>query len=134
MLGLQGKRVVVASGATGIGAAIARRLGAEGACLIVGDINESGVRGTVERIKGAGGTAEATRFDLADQASIEALMALCVDRHGGQTVWRSSGPTSRPRARKEARIWSPWTRQIGDARLKSISRAMAAPCVPLSRT
>jgi len=83
MLGLQGKRVVVASGATGIGAAIARRLGTEGACLVVGDINESGVRETVERIKRAGGTAEATRFDLANQGSIEAMMALCLDRYGG---------------------------------------------------
>jgi NAD(P)-dependent dehydrogenase (short-subunit alcohol dehydrogenase family) len=83
MRGLKGKRVVVASGATGIGAATAERLGAEGVKLTVGDINEEGVRATVERIRRAGGTAEAVRFDLNDAASIEALMSSCVKQYGG---------------------------------------------------
>jgi NAD(P)-dependent dehydrogenase (short-subunit alcohol dehydrogenase family) len=83
MQGLDGKRIVVASGATGIGAATAKRLAAEGARLIIGDINEAGVRMTVDHIRDRGGTAEAVRFDLADEASIAAMMALCVARFGG---------------------------------------------------
>lgn len=83
MRGLKGKRIVVASGATGIGAATAERLAADGAKLIVGDINEAGVHATVEHILSVGGTAEAIRFDLADEASIEAMMARCVKQYGG---------------------------------------------------
>ena len=83
MLGLTGRRIVVASGATGIGAATAERLAVEGVRLIVGDVNEAGVTATVERIKRAGGTAEAVRFDLGDKASIETLVETCVVRYGG---------------------------------------------------
>jgi NAD(P)-dependent dehydrogenase (short-subunit alcohol dehydrogenase family) len=83
MRGLAGKRIVVASGATGIGAATAQRLAEEGAQLVVGDINEGELQATVSRIRAAGGTAEAVRFDLADPPSIEALIQACVERFGG---------------------------------------------------
>jgi NAD(P)-dependent dehydrogenase (short-subunit alcohol dehydrogenase family) len=83
MKGLKGKRIVVASGATGIGAATAVRLGEEGVKLTVGDINEPGVRATVERIKQAGGTADAIRYDLADRASIENMIETHVGTYGG---------------------------------------------------
>ena len=43
MRGLAEKRIVVASGATGIGAATAERLASEGARLIIGDINDAGL-------------------------------------------------------------------------------------------
>ena len=74
---------MVASGATGIGAATAQRLAEEGARVVVGDINETGLQATVSRIRAAGGVAEAVRFDLADPASIDALVQSCVDRFGG---------------------------------------------------
>jgi NAD(P)-dependent dehydrogenase (short-subunit alcohol dehydrogenase family) len=83
MRGLTGKRIVVASGATGIGAATAQRLAEEGAHVIVGDINESGLKETVGRIRAAGGTAEGLRFDLADAHSIELLVETAAERLGG---------------------------------------------------
>ncbi|GAP45761.1 uncharacterized protein SAZU_0491 [Streptomyces azureus] len=39
MRGLQGKRLVIAGGATGIGAATAERLAAEGTEVVIGDVN-----------------------------------------------------------------------------------------------
>ena len=83
MRGLDGKRILVAGGATGIGAATAERLGREGARLYLGDINEEGVRAVAERINAAGGAAAAARFDLADEASVEALVAGAVAHLGG---------------------------------------------------
>jgi NAD(P)-dependent dehydrogenase (short-subunit alcohol dehydrogenase family) len=83
MRGLAQKRIVVASGATGIGAATAERLAAEGACVLVGDINADGAAATVERIRKAGGTAEPAWFDLGDPSSIAALIESCVSRFGG---------------------------------------------------
>jgi NAD(P)-dependent dehydrogenase (short-subunit alcohol dehydrogenase family) len=83
MKGLSGKRIVVASGATGIGAATAQRLAEEGALVIVGDINEPELEKTVSRIRAAGGTAQGVRFDLADPPTIVALIEACVSRFGG---------------------------------------------------
>ncbi|HTR70570.1 MAG TPA: SDR family oxidoreductase [Mycobacteriales bacterium] len=74
MQGLQGKTIVVAGGATGIGAGTAVRLAAEGARVAVGDINLPGAQATVERIAAAGGTAIAVEFDLANESSITALV------------------------------------------------------------
>src|SRR3546814_19541894 len=78
-----GKRVLVAAGGSGIGAATSERLAREGAKVVVGDINEDGARATVERITAAGGTAQAMKFDLADEASTDALIRKCVDLYGG---------------------------------------------------
>jgi NAD(P)-dependent dehydrogenase (short-subunit alcohol dehydrogenase family) len=83
MRGLSGKRIIVASGASGIGAATAQRLAEEGAQVLVGDINEAGLESTVARIRSSGGRADSFRFDLADPESISALVEACVDRYGG---------------------------------------------------
>jgi len=77
------KRVVIASGGSGIGAATAERVASEGGRVVVGDINEEGAIATVERIRADGGTAEAIRYDLAEEASTNALIARCVDAFGG---------------------------------------------------
>ncbi len=74
MRGLQGKTFIVAGGATGIGAGTAKRLAAEGACVVVGDINIAGAQATVEQITAARGSAIAVEFDLADDESIHHLI------------------------------------------------------------
>ncbi|MFR0359435.1 SDR family NAD(P)-dependent oxidoreductase [Streptomyces sediminimaris] len=80
---LQGKRIVIAGGASGIGAAAAKRLAEEGALVVVGDINLAGAQVTVKRITETGGTAIAVEFDLADEDSIEALVDRTVAEFGG---------------------------------------------------
>lgn len=83
MRGLRDKRVLVAGSATGIGAATAARLGAEGAKVVLGDINDDGARAVAERITADGGSALAVRFDLADPNSVEALVSAAVAHLGG---------------------------------------------------
>ncbi|OBI37063.1 SDR family NAD(P)-dependent oxidoreductase [Mycobacterium colombiense] len=80
--GLAGAVVVVAGGATGIGAATALRLGAEGCRVVLGDIAIDAARRTVERISGGGGTAVAVAFDLADPQSVANLIAHSTDTFG----------------------------------------------------
>ncbi|MDB5971396.1 MAG: hypothetical protein JWQ90_3846 [Hydrocarboniphaga sp.] len=83
MKGLTGKRIVLAGAASGIGAATAERLAGEGARVIVGDINIEGAKATVERISKAGGEAKAVLFDMAEAASIQALIDSAVSSFGG---------------------------------------------------
>ncbi|WP_328394787.1 SDR family NAD(P)-dependent oxidoreductase [Nocardia sp. NBC_00416] len=78
-----GRVAVVAGGATGLGAATALRLGAQGYRVVVGDLRESEAAATVETITAAGGTAVAAGFDLADPESVGALFRSATDRFGG---------------------------------------------------
>src|SRR5262249_28578323 len=83
MRGLRGKRIVVAGAASGIGAAVAKRLVVEGAQVIVGDINRAGAEITSTAITVAGGTAKPVHFDLAQPHSCDALVQVCVESYGG---------------------------------------------------
>ena len=83
MRGLEGKRIIIAGSATGIGAATARRLGEEGAKLFLGDINIDGAEKVAKEIRDSGGAAKAQQFDLADGPSIESLVSNAVDFLGG---------------------------------------------------
>jgi NAD(P)-dependent dehydrogenase (short-subunit alcohol dehydrogenase family) len=73
------KVIVVAGGATGIGAETARQLVAAGAQVLVGDINEEGGRRTVEAI---GEGARFAPFDISDEDSVRALIDTAVTTFG----------------------------------------------------
>lgn len=83
MAQLSGKRIIVAGGATGIGAASAERLAEQGAHVMIGDIDAEGAARTAQRIAGQGGRCEAMRFDLGDEASIVELVAAANRTMGG---------------------------------------------------
>jgi NAD(P)-dependent dehydrogenase (short-subunit alcohol dehydrogenase family) len=82
MHGLAGKNFIVAGAATGIGAGTAKRLAAEGASVVVGDINIAGAKATVEQITGSGGRAIAVEFDLADEDSVGHLVNETISEYG----------------------------------------------------
>jgi NAD(P)-dependent dehydrogenase (short-subunit alcohol dehydrogenase family) len=79
---LEGKVIVVAGGG-GIGDELARRYAAEGASIVLGDIDADAARNVAEEIVAAGGTAIGTALDGADDASIKATVDLAVSRFGG---------------------------------------------------
>ena len=83
MRGLADKVVVVAGGGSGIGAATARRLGAEGAAVVVGDINGPNADAVAAEVRDAGGRAQAVPFDISDDASVAALVETAVAEYGG---------------------------------------------------
>ncbi|HEX5771078.1 MAG TPA: 3-hydroxybutyrate dehydrogenase [Nocardioidaceae bacterium] len=65
---LAGKRAIVTGGASGIGAAVARRLAAEGAHVVVCDLDGDGAKEVAEEIAG-----EAWVIDLSDTSSLTDL-------------------------------------------------------------
>lgn len=79
---LEGKVILVA-GAGGIGTGLALRYAAEGARVVLGDINLDSAESAVNTINAEGGEAVAIHLDGADQKSAESAVATCVDAFGG---------------------------------------------------
>jgi NAD(P)-dependent dehydrogenase (short-subunit alcohol dehydrogenase family) len=79
----ENKVAIVTGAAQGIGEAYAKALGAEGASVVVADLNvESGER-VAKEIEAAGGTAMFVRCDVSDAASAQALAEATVAAYGG---------------------------------------------------
>lgn len=82
MKNLQGKAILVCGGATGIGAATARRLCAEGARVGIGDFNIAAAEALVSELNAAGGDAMAWHYDQAEEATINALVESAITHFG----------------------------------------------------
>ena len=79
---VKNKSIIVTGAGGGIGEGIALRLAAEGARVIVNDINEALGTQVVEEIRRAGGDAAFFKADVTKSAEVQALVAAAVQRHG----------------------------------------------------
>jgi acetoin reductase-like protein len=79
----QGKTAIVTGGASGIGEGIARRLSADGANVVIADLNGTLARAVALDI---GATALAFELDVTDEASIDELMAVATGNFGGLDI------------------------------------------------
>ena len=75
MRGLKGKTAIVTGAGSGIGRAIAMRLGAEGVTVGVFDINPNGAGETVKAIEAAGGSAVGVTCDITDYGAVTGAVA-----------------------------------------------------------
>ena len=75
-------RVCLVTGSTGIGAAAARRLAAEGASVFVVSRTRTHVLDLVAELERAGGIAAGTDAELADERAVADAIGTCVDRFG----------------------------------------------------
>lgn len=83
-----GKKALITGAAQGLGAAIAERLAAEGAQVLVTDINEAGAAQCAAAInaKWGPGTAHSMRQDVTSEAEWDAAMATAERAMGGLSV------------------------------------------------
>jgi rhamnulose-1-phosphate aldolase/alcohol dehydrogenase len=72
----------VTGGGSGIGKAIAQRLAAEGACVVVADIDETSAQGVASEIGGSD-VAIGVRADVTDEAQVAAALQATVLAFGG---------------------------------------------------
>ena len=79
---LAGKVGLITGGGSGIGRATSIIFAAEGARVVVSDVNEEGGHETVRAIREAGGEAEFVRCNVADSGEVEALIKASVSLYG----------------------------------------------------
>lgn len=81
-----GQVALVTGAAGGIGSATARKFAAAGAQVVAADIDAAGAQATVEQIRADGGEASAVQVDVADSASVAAMVAYTVRTYGGLDI------------------------------------------------
>lgn len=82
-MGILDKRVVIITGAGGgLGAAHARVFAAEGACVLVNDINESAAQAVVDEIVAAGGQAAVNTSDITNYEDSARAVKQAIDTWG----------------------------------------------------
>lgn len=111
---IAGKLAVVTGAAVGTGRAIAERLAAEGASVVLADVNEEdGLRAQ----RAIGDAARFERVDLGDDRQLEALMSceprILVNNAGGgpnlcPTGSRPNAPSASWRGASRMSLWYPW--------------------------
>jgi len=85
-----GKGVIVTGAASGIGRACARAFAAEGARVLVGDVDRRGGEETVRLITADGGSAELFTLDIARGEQVGALVERALERFGRLDVMHSN--------------------------------------------
>ncbi|MWV41926.1 SDR family oxidoreductase [Natrialba sp. INN-245] len=82
MKGIEGTAGLVTGAGSGIGRATAKRFAAEGAQVVVADIDEDGGHETVEQIDDDGGDATFVETDVTDESDVEQMVEETVDTYG----------------------------------------------------
>lgn len=79
---LQDKVSIITGSANGIGLAAAHKFAVEGAIVIVCDVDAAQVGRAVEQLRSAGGQAEGHLVDVAERATVDAMVAAVKARYG----------------------------------------------------
>lgn len=79
---LQGKVAIITGGAKGIGEATSYKFAAEGAKVVVADIDFAAAETAVANIKAKGGDALAVKVNVTDKASVVDMVAKTMEKYG----------------------------------------------------
>ena len=85
-MNLDGKKIVITGGATGIGRATAVHCASEGARVVVADVNRRDAEDCVAQIRSGGGEAWFLQADVSSESEVQSLMAEAERLLGGIDV------------------------------------------------
>jgi 3-hydroxybutyrate dehydrogenase len=85
-MSLQGKVALVTGAASGIGEQCARKLAAQGAAVVIADLNLANAQKVAGDIEASGGKALAVSMDVTSEEAVEAGIAQAVSKLGGIDV------------------------------------------------
>lgn len=103
-LDLSTKVAIVTGSGSGIGYECALALAQSGAAVVVADINLEGAQQAADQISADGGVAEAIYLDLADAASIEAMVAETVKRFGRLDILHNNAAATQLAATRDLNV------------------------------
>lgn len=128
---LDTKVAIITGGAMGIGGASARRLAGEGASVLIADYNEEEAQANAERIRTAGGKAEALLVDVSKAEDIERMVAYAVERFGALHILvNNAWGRKETDGTAENLTESAWDYGM-DVTLKSVFRAVKHAVAPM---
>ena len=93
---LAGRVAIVTGAGSGIGLATARALARAGAAVVVADLDGVRAEKVAAEIAAEGGRARAQRADVADPASVAAMVAAAVEAFGGLDILHNNAAASDP--------------------------------------
>jgi NAD(P)-dependent dehydrogenase (short-subunit alcohol dehydrogenase family) len=109
---VDGKVALVTGAGSGIGRESARLFAAEGAAVLVTDIDETGGAETVDVIKGEGGEAGFLRVDVTSESDVETMVAAAVERFGALHCAHNNAGISDPPVEFTEMTLDSWNRMI----------------------
>lgn len=95
---LEDKSAIVTGGSSGIGRATVLEMAAEGARVLVADVDEAGGEAAAREVRDGGGTAVFQRTDVADAGDVEAMVARALSEFGGLDVAFNNAGIEGPQA------------------------------------
>jgi 3-oxoacyl-[acyl-carrier protein] reductase len=92
---LENKVAVITGAGSGFGAGMARRFAAEGAAVVIADINAAGGETVAAAVEAAGGTARFVASDVTRRADVDAMLAAAQDLGGLDILVNNAGYSHR---------------------------------------
>jgi 2-hydroxycyclohexanecarboxyl-CoA dehydrogenase len=107
LAGLAGSVIVITGAASGIGRATALRLGAEGATVVILDLNGEGAARAAQEIEDEGGRARSFALDITDAAAVDEAIRL-IEAETGEIdglVNNAGWDVARPFLETDLELW-----------------------------
>ena len=82
MKDLKDKIIAITGGATGMGVALAKAFGSEGAKIVIGETREEKLQEAIDRFKNLNIDADKTHLDVTDLKSVEKFADFTCERYG----------------------------------------------------
>jgi 3-oxoacyl-[acyl-carrier protein] reductase len=108
---LEGRVAVITGAGRGLGAAIAGELAAQGAAVVVADVDEDLARATAERLRAVGGVASARAADVSADDQVSQLFDAVVAEHGRLDILVNNAGVGAV-APSEELSWEVWSRTL----------------------